>query len=111
MGDALVLNQKMEIPSNIREAFSYAKTLDIAAKEDVEKGEYAYAMHKYKSMANKFIEAFKIALIENKELLSKAIKNTLDDMENINSKLKEQPKKQKTLGDINIGKKIREEHQ
>ena len=86
----------MEIPTNIKEAFSYAKTLSIAAKEDVEKEEYAYAMHKYKSMANKFIEAYKTAPTKNKELLSKAIKNTLDDMENINSKLKEQPKKQKT---------------
>ena len=71
-----------------------AKTLSIAAKEDVEKEEYAYAQ--IQMNGQQFIEAYKTAPTKNKELLSKAIKNTLDDMENINSKLKEQPKKQKT---------------
>ena len=53
MGDNFQSNQKIEIPTNIKEVFSYAKVLSIATKEDVKKEEYAYAMHKYKSMANK----------------------------------------------------------
>ena len=57
MGENCATDQKMEeIPKNIQEAFSYAEALSIAADE---KEEYTYAMHKYKSMANKFIEAKK----------------------------------------------------
>ena len=48
---------KMEITDNIEEALSYAKT----------KEEYAYDMHKYQSMA-KFLDTYKAAPTENKEL-------------------------------------------
>ena len=45
----------------IKEAFQFAQTLSESADNDIERGEYIYAMHKYKAMANSFIEAFKKA--------------------------------------------------
>ena len=95
--------------NQIKEAFQFAQTLSESADHDIERGEYIYAMHKYKAMANSFIEAFKKAPPKFKESLNLAIKNTLGDMDSLNSKMIEHPKKPNTLGNIIIGKKIKDD--
>ena len=98
-----------DCPNSLENAFSYAYTLRLEAEEDIKKGDLDYAMHKLKAMAHTYINALK-AHPDYDECLNDAIKDTLDMMGKINSKVREEPRKQKkTLADIIIGKKIRED--
>ena len=98
-----------DIPKEIKEAFAYAEKWNAEADEDLKNGKYASAVHKYKAIAHKFIDQYKTAPSEYMDCLSLSIKSMLGQMDLIISKTSGQKKKQKTLGDIIIIKKIRDD--
>ena len=98
-----------DCPNNIKEAMSYAHKLSLEAEIDMKKGDFIYAMHKYKAMAHTYYNAYKESPNEYKECLSLAVKGTLQKMDLVNSKTAGKPKKQKTLSDIIIGRRIKED--
>ena len=97
-----------DCPKSLENAFNHAYKLRLQAEEDKEKGDFDYAIHKLKAMAHTYINALKLHP-DYDECLNDAIKDTLDIMREINSKVQKMPKKPKNLADLIIGKKIRDD--
>ena len=99
-----------DIPEDIKETFAYAEKWNAEADKDIKNGEYASAIHKYKAIAHKFIDEYNTAPGEYLDCLGLSIKSMLGQMDLIISKTSgHKEKEQKTLSDIIMLKKIKDD--